>query len=113
MNHCFLSVFYNDNVDANSSNIIFTIKNTNYTSLQSLYQQKTVKNKYLNECKTRSKNKDTLDKYRYFLKSNFVGVNRLFVLIYSNKDNNGKSYTAKRYLPKGIIAPPATAERVL
>ena len=33
MNHCFLSVFYNDNVDANSSNIIFTIKNTNYTSL--------------------------------------------------------------------------------
>ena len=42
-------------------------------------------------------------KYKYFLESNFVGVNRLFVLVYSNADD-AKRYTAQRYyLPKGII----------
>ena len=42
--------------------------------------------------------------YRYFLESNFVGVNRLFVLVYSNQDNNSKSFkTGRQYLPKGII----------
>ena len=44
------------------------------------------------------------NEYRYFLKSNFVGVNRLFVLVYSNEFNNAKRYKAQRYyLPKGII----------
>ena len=43
-------------------------------------------------------------KYRHFLESNFVGVNRLFILIYSNEDEKAKRYKAKRYyLPKGII----------
>ena len=31
-----------------------------------------------------------IDKYRYFLESNFVGVNRFFVLVYSNQDENCK-----------------------
>ena len=45
---------------------------------------------------------DTTNEYRYFLKSNFVGVNRLFVLIYSNQDDNAKRYKAWWYhLPKG------------
>ena len=36
---------------------------------------------------------------RYFLESNFVGVNKLFVLIYSNVDDNAKTYqgTSKNY----------------
>ena len=45
-----------------------------------------------------------INKYRYFLESDFVGVNRLFVLIYSNTDDKSKSYKSQRYyLPKGII----------
>ena len=36
------------------------------------------------------------NEYRPFLKSNFIGVNGLFVLIYSNKDDkvivNGKNF---------------------
>ena len=44
------------------------------------------------------------DEYRYFLESNFVGVNRLFVLVYSNNANASKRYGAFRYyLRKGII----------
>ena len=39
--------------------------------------------------------------YEYFLDSNFVGANRLFVLIYSHPDGTAKSYKAGRYyLPK-------------
>ena len=37
-----------------------------------------------NKNKTKKKKKNTTNKYRYFSKSNFVGVDRLFVLIYSN-----------------------------
>ena len=37
---------------------------------------------YWNEYKTKSENKNTTDEYRCFLELNFVGVSRLFVLIY-------------------------------
>ena len=47
--------------------------------------------------------KKTTNEYRYFLKSNFVGVNRLFVKVYSNQDNDSKRLkTWRYYLPKGI-----------
>ena len=40
----------------------------------------------------------------YFLESNFVAVNRLFVLTYSNQDHISKRYKARlHYLRKGII----------
>ena len=42
---------------------------------------------YWNEYESKSDNKNTTSEYRYFLDSNFVGVNRLFVLIYSNQNN--------------------------
>ena len=49
-------------------------------------------------------NKNTTNEYRYLLKLNFVGVNRLFVLVYSNLDDNAERYKARRYyLPKGVI----------
>ena len=35
--------------------------------------------------------------HRYFLESNFVGVNKLFILVYSNVDHNAKRYKARRY----------------
>ena len=32
-----------------------------------------------------------------FLKSNFVGVNKSFVLVYSNEDVNPKRFKTRRY----------------
>ena len=59
---------------------------------------------YWNEYKIKSDYKNTTNEYRYFLETNFVGVNRLFVLIYTNEDDNSNRFKAKRYyLPKGII----------
>ena len=55
-----------------------------------------------NEYKTRE-NKNAANEYRYFLKSNFAGVNRLFVLVYLNRGNGVKWFKTRRhYLPKGI-----------
>ena len=52
-------------------------------------------------------NKNTTNKYRYFLESNFVGVNRLFALIYLNRNNDVKRFNAQKYyLPKGVIKKP-------
>ena len=52
-------------------------------------------------------NKNTTNKYRYFLESNFVGVNRLFALIYLNRNNDVKRFNAQKYyLPKGLIKKP-------
>ena len=42
------------------------------------------------------------NKCRYFLESNFVRVNRLFVLVYLNQENDSKRFKAKKhYAPKG------------
>ena len=40
---------------------------------------------YWNEYTAKSENKNTTNKYRYFLESNFVGFNILFVLVYLPK----------------------------
>ena len=59
---------------------------------------------YWNDFNTKSENKNTINEYRYFFELNFVGASRLFVLVYSNKDDNSKRFKAKRcYLPKSII----------
>ena len=51
--------------------------------------------------KQKSENKNTTNEYRYFLESNFVKVNRLFVLVYSNQDDNAERFKTRRYyLPK-------------
>ena len=34
------------------------------------------------------------NEFRYFLESNFVGVDRLFVLVYTNQGNSAKSFEA-------------------
>ena len=51
---------------------------------------------YWNEYKTKSENKNTANEYRYFLESDFVGVNRLFLLAYSNQDANAKKFNTRR-----------------
>ena len=59
---------------------------------------------YLNDYKTKSEDKNTTDEYKYFLQSNFVGVNRSFILVNLNWDNDLKGYKAFRhYLPKFTI----------
>ena len=59
---------------------------------------------YWNEHKIKSENKDTANEYTYLLESNFIGVNRLFVLIYLNRDNDAKRFKARScFLPKDTI----------
>ena len=59
---------------------------------------------YWNEYKTKSENKNTTNQYTYFLESIFVGVNRLFVLVYTNQDGNAKRFDGRKYyLPKCIV----------
>ena len=59
---------------------------------------------YWNEYKTKSEVKNTTNEYRYFFESNLVGINRLFVLVYLNQNDDVKRYNALRhYLPKDII----------
>ena len=54
--------------------------------------------------KQRSENKNTTNELRCFLEYNFVGINRLFVLVYLNEDSDPKRFKARRYyLPKDII----------
>ena len=54
--------------------------------------------------KQKSENKRRTNEYRYFLESNFVGVNILFVLAYLNQDNDSKRFKTRRYyLPRGSI----------
>ena len=52
----------------------------------------------------KSDNKNMTKEFRYFLKSNFVGANTLFVLVYSDQNNNSKIFFDRKYYsPKGII----------
>ena len=58
----------------------------------------------MNEYKTKSDNKNTTNEFRFFLESNFVGVNRSFALVYTNQDTASRRFQAKRYyFPKEII----------
>ena len=96
-----MSATVNDNTNGNLDNIVYTIKDTNscvpIVTLSARDNQNLSKRPskgfersvYWNEYK-KNENKSTTNEYRYFLKSNFVGVNRLFVLVYSNQDDNAK-----------------------
>ena len=99
--------------DANS-NITFTIKDTNlYVPVEILpakgnqkltkpFSKLSERSIYWNEYKTKSENENTTNEYRYFLISNFVRVNALFVLIYLNRDKDVKQLKTQRYLPKYV-----------
>ena len=54
--------------------------------------------------KQKSENKNRTNERTCFVKPNFDGVNRLFIIVYSNQDAHPKRFKAKRYyLPKGTI----------
>ena len=100
--HCVLAAAGADNAEANSNNVIFTNKDVPVVTLLANDNQKLSKllrkgferSVYWNEYKTKSDNKNTTQEYRYFLKSIFAGVNRLFVLVYSNQDDNSNRFKA-------------------
>ena len=105
-NHCIL--FENDNDDdAYSNNIIFTIKDTKLyvpaatllkkdnQKLSKVLSKGSERSVYWKEYKTKSEMKKTTNEYRSFLKLNFVEVDRLFVLIYQNQD--AKRFKARVY----------------
>ena len=64
--------------------------------LSKLFSKEFERSVYWNEYKTKSENKNMTNEYRYFLKSNFVEVNRLFVLVYSNQLNDSKRFKTRR-----------------
>ena len=107
---CVLAVNANDNANFNRDNIIFT--NVFYLSFiiffiikwhRKLWNYQNFLAKDLkDQCigmniKQKAKNKNTTNEYSYFLESNFVWVNRLFVLIYPDQERNPKRYRSKRY----------------
>ena len=106
-----------DNANGNNddNNIIFTIKDTKLyvpvvtlsargnQKLSKLLSEGFERSAYWNEYKTKSDNKNKTTEFRFFLESNFVGVNRLFVLVYSDQDAASRRFKAERYyLPKRI-----------
>ena len=106
---------FNGNNDDN--NIIFTIKDKTklcvpVVTLSSRDNEKLLKllrkgferSVYWNEYQIKIDDKITTNEFRFFLESNFVGFNRLFVLVYSNGNTASKRFKAKRYyITKGII----------
>ena len=86
---CVLDLGCVDNANANSNNVIFTIKDiklyvpvvtlspNDNQKLSKLLSKGFERSVYWNGYKTKGENKDTTNEYRYFLKSNFIGVNRL------------------------------------
>ena len=59
---------------------------------------------YWKEYKTKRDDKNTTNEFRYVLKSNFVGVNRFFVLVYLNRNINVKRFNSRIYcLPEGLL----------
>ena len=116
--YCVLSVAGNENGinnNDNANNFIFTIKDTKLyvlvvtlsardnQKLSQLLSKGVQRSVYWNEYKTKSDNKNTTSEFRYFLESNFVGVNRLFVLVYINNDNNAKRFNARKYYLRKVI----------
>ena len=68
------------------------------------YEQETIKyygNSLVKDLKDQlldwSENKNTVNEFRYVFESNFVGADRLFVLVYSNQDGGLKQFKGKKY----------------
>ena len=114
--HCVLTLTANYNTNDNPTRIIFTIKDTKLfvaivtlsakgnQKLWKLLSERFERSVYWNKYKTKLKNENTTNEYRYFPESNFVGVKRLFVFIYPNQNDSVRRFNDKKYyLPKDII----------
>ena len=106
--YCVLTAACADNVDPSSNNIIFTIKDKKLyfpvvtlstkdnQKLSKLLSQGFERSVYWNEYKTKSENLNTTNEYRHFLQSNFVGLNRLFDLVYTNQNVSSNRFKTQR-----------------
>ena len=120
--YCVLFAGGNDNTNNNLDNIIFTLKVTalyvpvvtlserDHQKLSRLLSKGFERLVYWNEYKTESDNKYTTNEFRYFLESNFVGANRLLVLVYTNHSDNAKRFNARELL---IIITLSSTEKLL
>ena len=91
----------NDNADKFTFCNLISKKQSKLSKLFSKGFERSV---YWNEHKTKSGKKNTTNEFRYFLLSNFARVNRLFVLVYPDRNNESKRFFIRKcYLPKGII----------
>ena len=105
--YCVLSAAGNDNTNANPNNIILTIKNTKLyvptVTLKVKDNQKLSKplskeiegSIYWNKYKTKRDKKNTPNEYRY--EPDFIGVDKLVILVYSNQDFNSRRFKTRRY----------------
>ena len=75
--------------------ILFLLSKTqNLRSYSDIISKGFERSVYCNEYKTKSKDKNTTNEFRYFLELNFVGAIRLFDLVYSNNDDDATSFKA-------------------
>ena len=77
--------------------IILTITDTKSSARDNQNLAKPLTNMFdipvcLNESETKSENKNTANEFRYFPKSNFVGFNKLFVLVYPNQNADSRRF---------------------
>ena len=105
---------FNVNNNADGHNIIFTIKDTKLyvpaVALTATDNQKLLRlcikgferSVYWNEYKAKSWNKIATNEFRCFFESNFVGVNRLLVLVYLNRADDVERFETK-ILSKGLV----------
>ena len=82
-----------------TQNYMFNLSARDNQKLSTLLSKGFERSVCWSEYKTKSENKITTNKYRYILKSNFVGVNILFALVYTNQDDDVKRFK----VPKVII----------
>ena len=103
-----LSLGGHDNDDANLDNITFTIKDKILVVLvvtlsakdNKKYQNflaKDLKDQFVGMNIKQEVRIKIYNNYTYFLELNFVGLTWLFVLIYSNKNDNVKKNKAEKY----------------
>ena len=100
--YCFLAAAGNDNANDNANNIIFTIKDTKlYVPVVTLSANE---NQKLSQLLSKGFEKSVYwNEYTTTSETNVVGVNRLFALIYLNRNNDVKQFIAPKYYPsKGI-----------
>ena len=121
-NLCVFCAGGDDNIIGNISdkNITFTTINTkllvpevtllteynknNRIPLAKDFKDQFIISVYWSEYKKNNENKNKANEYRYFLESNFAEVNKLFLLVHSNQEDDSKSHKAIRYyLPECII----------
>ena len=82
-----------------TQNYMFNLSARDNQKLSTLLSKGFERSVCWSEYKTKSENKITTNEYRYILKSNFVGVNISFALVYTNQDDDAKRFK----VPKVII----------